>query len=84
MLAHVTKTEELALDQEEAANLAKGIANVARHYSVQASQVSLDWANLAMTLIMVYGTRGVAIKNNRKKKPKSPERAPNVIDMTAT
>lgn len=70
MLAALTKTQELALDKEEANRLAEGISNVSRHYDIAATQKSMDWANLIMVCGMIYGTRIFAIRENRKaKKP---------------
>lgn len=79
ILAASIKLDELAITQEEAHQLAAGITNVTRHYAVEASQVALDWVNLVVALGMIYGTRAVAIKNNRKKKPAS--QSNNVITL---
>lgn len=78
MLAHATGMDELSIDQSEANQLASAVSNVARHYAVEASQVTLDWVNLVMALGMIYGTRGIAIRNNRKKKP---QQHSNVVSL---
>lgn len=70
MLAVITKTQELALDQTEAHELAEGIANVSRHYDIETSQKALDWTRLMMVLGMVYGTRLYAIRAKRAAAPR--------------
>lgn len=63
----------MALDQNEAKELAKGIANVSRHYDVSTSQKTMDIANLVMVCGMVYGSRILAIRNRRKaERPERP------------
>jgi len=66
MLAGITKTAELALSPPEAKSLAEAVANVSRHYDVSVSAKALDWSNLVMALGMVYGTRLIAIRTNRR------------------
>lgn len=62
LLASLAQTPEMAIDKMEANTLAIGIANVARHYDMGATQKSLDWANLISVVGMVYGTRIYAIR----------------------
>lgn len=50
------------IDKAEAAQLAKAMQGVARHYDVRASAQAVDWANLVMALCMVYGVRIAAAK----------------------
>lgn len=68
MLAGIFKAQEFALDKTEAKSLAEAISNVSRHYDVAATQKSIDWTNLLMVCGMVYGTRFVAMRENRKAK----------------
>lgn len=86
ILASFTKTPELALDKEEAKQVATAVANVSRHYDVQASEKAMDWTNLFMALGMVYGTRLYAIRAKRSQiaaskptpvKPTASKSAPN-------
>jgi len=72
MLAAITKTQELAIDQTEANMLATGIANVSRHYDFAATQKSIDWANLLMVAGTIYGTRIYAIRAKRPPRPTKP------------
>lgn len=69
MLAAITKTQELAIDQTEANMLATGIANVSRHYDFAATQKSIDWANLLMVAGTIYGTRIYALRAKRPPRP---------------
>ena len=75
MLAGLTQTEAMKIDQEESHQLAVGISNVARHYDVGATEKTLDWCNLFMALGVVYGPRLMLMRINRKPKPK-PEQQP--------
>lgn len=75
MLAGITRTPELALDQGEAKTIAEATSKVAELYDVTADPKTIAWSNLIMTLGMVYGTRIVAInmrrKDERKKRAQS-------------
>lgn len=71
ILAAVTKVPEFALAKAESEELAKGLANVARHYDVSASAKSIDIANLAMIAATVYGTRLFAFRNRRDREKKA-------------
>lgn len=62
LLAAVTRAEELAIDEEEAAALAKASANVARHYNVEVAAKTTDWINLAIVAGGVYAPRVMAIR----------------------
>ena len=54
---------ELAIDQQEAAMLANGIAQVQRHYTTsEFSEKTFDWLNLVGVCGMVYGTRFMAVR----------------------
>lgn len=69
LLAGISQTPELALDQAEADALASAAAEVAQHYPVIADDKTLAWSNLAMTAGMIYGPRAFAIVYGGKKKP---------------
>ncbi len=81
ILAAISKTPEMALDQSEAKELAKGIANVSRHYDVSTTQKTMDIANLVMVAGMIYGSRIMAIRN--RKKTERPARAANAPSPVA-
>ncbi len=65
MLAMMTKVPELMMSEMEAKTLATSIANVSRHYDVGATQKTMDWANLAFVGASIYGTRFLAVRQNR-------------------
>ena len=67
LLAGLVKTPELALDANEASELAKAIGSVSRHYDVSASAKTVDIANLVMVCGMVYGTRLLAVRARTRK-----------------
>lgn len=67
LLATVSNTQELALDKTESKMLAEGVANVARHYDLGATQKSIDWANLIQCVGLIYGTRIYAIRSRVQK-----------------
>jgi len=85
MLAMMVRIPEMRIDESEAAKLSKGIANVARHYDVTATQKTIDWSNLVMVLAMIYGTRMMAIgarrKADRQKQREERGEVPTVIDF---
>jgi hypothetical protein len=66
MLALQLKTPELEVSEIEAREFAKAAQNVMRHYSVQATQKTIDWISFAGITAGIYGTRALAISNRRK------------------
>jgi hypothetical protein len=62
MLASSTQVPELLLAPEEAHQIATALANVQRHYAIEASAKAVDWANLMMVVGAVYGTRFVSYR----------------------
>lgn len=66
MLASVTKTPELELNDEEAERIAKSIQNVAQYYPVYIDAKAQAWMALIMTAGAVYGSRGIAIAARMK------------------
>jgi hypothetical protein len=79
MLAGVTQTPELLLDQDEAKRLAHASASVAAFYNVEASAKALAWTNLAMTAGAIYGTRLLAIR--MRTKSEQPQRSATVTEI---
>lgn len=61
MLAVKTNTPELIIQQDEGEAFMKAGQNVLRHYSVEATQKTLDWLAFAGIGGGMYLTRGVAI-----------------------
>jgi hypothetical protein len=53
---------EALLAPEEAHQIATALANVQRHYAIEASAKAVDWANLMMVVGAVYGTRFVSYR----------------------
>lgn len=76
MLAGIVQTPELMIGKDEAHDLAEAIAGVARHYDMDVPAKSLDWANLAMVVGRIEGTRVVALMNNRRNGKSAPRPAP--------
>lgn len=67
MLASIVQSPDLAIDEDEAEKLAKGIANVARHYDLpQVAQKTVDWVGLIQVVGTIYGPRFVAASMRRR------------------
>lgn len=66
MLASVTKTPELELNDDEAERIAKSIQNVAQYYPVYVDAKTQAWMALIMTAGAIYGSRGIAIAARMK------------------
>lgn len=62
VLAAVTKVEELALDKDEAKELAKAISDVNAYYGKVIDPKVFAWIGLAAVAGKVYAPRAVAIK----------------------
>lgn len=86
MLASVFANPVLAITEQEASQVSQAIAKVARHYgTIKASAEALDWANLAMALTIVYGTRVMVLKQAQKKEaeskpPQQPYWQPTIVN----
>lgn len=65
MLAGITKTPELALEESEAGELANALNTVNNFYRVEVAEKTMAWLNLAMVGGMIYGTRLLAIRERR-------------------
>jgi len=66
MLAMKTDIPELIISDQEGAEFMKAAQNVLRHYSVEATQLTLDWIAFAGCSIGIYAPRLVAIGVRRK------------------
>jgi hypothetical protein len=66
MLSRIT-FRELELDEDEAKRLGEAVAAVNDLYDWRISDQATAWTNLAMVAAEVYGSRAVAIMNNRKR-----------------
>lgn len=62
MLASIVHVPELELDKEEAGKLANAIEKVSRHYPVNIAPKAVDWANLGICAVTIYGTRIAAYR----------------------
>lgn len=69
ILASALKVDEIALKKSEAEELAKAMAEVAKHYPHAISPVTIAWVNLATCAGLIYVPRVylVAKKSERKK-----------------
>lgn len=66
----ITGMEELDVEKEEAQELADALIAIPE-VSRWVSDKTSGWANLGLVCLKIYGTRFVAIRNNRKRKPVS-------------
>ena len=79
MLAAATGNPLLDINESEAKLLATAAGKVQRHYPMKASAEALDWCNLAMVVMTVYGTRVMAFKMTAKKEEPVPSWQGQVI-----
>jgi hypothetical protein len=62
-LAALTGTPEFALEEKEAAEMARALGQVARHYNIPAvAPYIMDHVSLVIVLAAVYGKRYTAVK----------------------
>lgn len=66
MLAMQTQTPELAISDDEGKAFLGAAQNVARHYSVETTQKTLDWIAFVGVSVSMYGTRSVAIMTRHR------------------
>lgn len=66
MLAQATHTPELELTEDEAKEFLTQAQRVARHYSVETSQKTLDWITFIGAGAAMYGSRAIAIRNRHR------------------
>ena len=72
MGAEFLKTEELALDKDEAKELAKAIKIVGSYHAMKFDPRKMAYFNLATVMATVYGTRLVAILNKNRSQKQGP------------
>lgn len=70
MLAMKTNIAEFEVAEDEMKAFMGAAQNVARHYSVETTQKTLDWIAFAGIGVQVFGTRAVAISLKAKNKGK--------------
>lgn len=80
MFAQATDTPEFQMDEDEATRFLKAAQNVLRHYAVETTQVTLDWAAFVGVATMVYGSRITAI-GMRKRREREEKRAAPVVSF---
>lgn len=85
MLAALTNTAELAIEKEEAKQLAEAIERVERLYTDAIIPESwLAWGNLVSVAGQVYGTRIMAANIRKKSSKARPVSAQVIYDPTVT
>jgi hypothetical protein len=67
-LASFTKIEELAITQEEGETFMTAAQNVARHYSIETTQKTMDWIALCGCLTAMYGPRAIVVSIKMRNK----------------
>lgn len=90
LLSVVTGNDVFKLEQQEADELSKAYAGVARHYpTLQQSEKMIDWGHLISALGMIYGTRVFALRQQWRAQKAAQPRAStanmaNGADMGST
>jgi len=71
MLAQQTGIEEYQLNPQELNAWRISAENLARHYEIQTTQKTMDWASFIGATAFTFGTRAIAIANayGEKRKP---------------
>jgi hypothetical protein len=76
------EVEGLTIQPQEAEAFLTAAQNVARHYSVETTQRTLDWIAFVGVTAQVFGTRALAVVVTKSKhKPRRPTAAPSA-DVT--
>lgn len=87
LLAGMTATPELAIDSEEATQLAAAMDRLAKEYGVAVASRTMAWVNLMMVIGAIYGTRTFAIVNRQRSekadKAKPVNDDPTVVNFPA-
>jgi hypothetical protein len=65
MFAQASGNPEFALSMEEGADFLSKAQNVARHYSAETTQKTLDWLTFIGAGAVMYGSRAVAVANRK-------------------
>lgn len=71
MLAQQTGIAEYQLNPDELDNWRISAENLARHYEIQTTQKTMDWASFIGASAFVFGTRAIAISNAYGERAKS-------------
>jgi hypothetical protein len=71
-LAKAVKAPELELSVDEATNMGNAVANVARFYDFSASEKTIAWGQLALTVGFIYAPRVYAISERGKMEKNAP------------
>lgn len=82
LLAAQTQTPELAITEDEGKAFTLAAQNVMRHYSVEATQQTLDWIALAGTCVAIYGTRVAAIQMRKRQERQQRRGAGTVVPFS--
>ena len=78
MLALRTGYEEVELTEAETRSWLKAAQKVARHYSIETTQKTLDWIAFAGVSAQVFGSRAVAVAVRRRtESPREPRTRPS-------
>jgi len=83
LLAAVSKTPELALDEEESKRLANATAKVMELYNIEVSKKALAWSHFAMTAGSIYAPRVLAIQIRSKTEKQKRQPQPQNFAMPA-
>lgn len=66
IVAAASKTPELALEPNEADQLATAAKNVMRHYNIAPAQKAIDWFNFLAAGTAIYGSKALAVAARKK------------------
>lgn len=80
LLAERTQIPELAMSEDEGKDFMSRVQNVMRHYSIETTQKSIDFAALIGCASAIYGSRFMAYSFRvRMEKETKNERPENVV-----
>lgn len=75
LVASGVQVPQLALDENEAKQLAAAVGEVAKYYPIAIDDKTMAWGNLLMVAGTIYGSRALAIyleSQNKTKQVESP------------
>lgn len=82
LLSEATRVPELAVSKEEGDAFMLAAKNVMRHYSVTATQKTIDWIAFTGTVGGIYGTRIASYSMRRRdERANKPAALPNAITV---
>ena len=82
MLAQVTETPELAINEDEGKTFMKSAQHVMRHYSVQTTQKTMDWIAFAGVAASIYAPRIAAVGlRKRAERQAEADANPNIVQF---